>query len=162
MHPKDSQNSFQRYTGLNELDTLLEEQKEWIGKIVRSEDFRTAKYRIVMGHVAPHSHPDEFEHMVPRLRRMTAKFFRGAPAAYPIDLWIAGHTHRYQVSPAAPNWRFPLLVLGGGSKKKYEGAAFYCKADIKGLRIEVIDSEGQTHARFRLDTTTKTPVLIPG
>ena len=159
--PKDSKNSFQRYTGLNELDTLLEEQKEWLGKIVRSKAFKTAKYRIVMGHVAPHSHPDEFKHMVPRLRRMTAEFFRGNPAAYPIDVWIAGHTHRYQVSPAAPNWRFPLLVLGGGSKKHYEGAAFYCKVDEKGIRIEAIDTDGQTTAKFQLDTSAKTPVLLP-
>ncbi|MBE6372397.1 MAG: hypothetical protein E7055_10045 [Lentisphaerae bacterium] len=159
--PKDSKNSFQRYTGLNELDTLLEEQREWLETVVRSEDFRTAKYRIVMGHVAPHSLPDGFKHMVPRLRRMTAKFFRGDPTPYPIDLWIAGHTHLYQVSPAAPKWRFPMIVLGGGSKKYYEGAAFYFKVNAQGITFEVIDTAGKTHAEFRLSAAGKTPVLEP-
>ena len=48
------------------------------------------------------------------------------------------------------------------AEKNYEGAAFYCKADIQGFQIEVIDSVGQTIAQFRLETTGKIPVLIPG
>ena len=85
---------------------------------------------------------------------------RSTLAAYPIDQWIAGHTHLYQINPAAPNRRFPLIVLGGGSKKYYESAAFYCKVDSKGIRIEAIDSDGQTTAKFHLDTTDKIPVLV--
>ena len=91
----------------------------------------------------------------------TARFFRGDPSPYPIDLWIAGHTHLYQVSPAAPNWRFPMIVLGGGSKKYYQGAAFYFKVNARGITFEVIDTAGQTHARFRLAASGKPPVLEP-
>ena len=148
--PKDSTNSFQRYTGLNELDTLLAEQTAWLENVVKCDDFRNADYRLVFGHVAPHSQNDGFNHMIPRLRKMTGKLFRGAPAAYPVNLWFAGHTHKYQVSPAAKNWQFPVMVLGGGAKKSVEGAAVLVKVKNNKIYLESIDSDGKTRDKFEL------------
>lgn len=148
--PKDSTNSFQKYTGLNELDTLLEEQTKWLEEVVKSKDFAEADYRLVFAHVSPHSQPDGFNHMLPRLQKMTAKFFKGDPAKYPVDLWFAGHTHKYQALPADKAWQFPLIILGGGAKSMVNGAAMLVKVKNKQIFIESIDSNGKTRDKFEL------------
>ena len=148
--PKDSTNSFQKFTGLNELDTLLEEQTKWLEEVVKSKDFAEADYRLVFAHVAPHSQPDGFNHMLPRLQKMTARLFKGNPAKYPVDLWFAGHTHAYKVLPADKSWQFPLIILGGGAKSTPPGAAVLVKVKNKQLFIESIDSDGKTRDKLVL------------
>ena len=149
--PKNSTNSFQKYTGLNELDTLHEEQTAWLKEVVKSKEFAEAEYRIVFGHVAPHSQDDSFQHMIPRLRKMTKDIFRGNPAAYPVDLWFAGHTHAYKVTPAAANWQFPVIIPGGGARKAVNGAAIFVKVKNNKVFIESIDSDCKTRDKFILE-----------
>lgn len=148
--PPDSTNSFQRYTGLNELDTLLAEQTVWLEKVVKSDDFRNAGQRIVFAHIAPHSQKDEFDHILPRLHKMTENLFKGSPAAHPIQLWFAGHIHKYQAVAADNAWQFPVITLGGGAKKILSGAALYVEVKGKNIRISVINSDGSTLEEFTL------------
>ena len=148
--PKSSTNSFQRYTGLNELDTLLAEQTAWLKETVKSKEFSEADYRIVFGHIAPHSQRDGFRHMLPRLRKMTEEWFKGSPAKYPVDIWFAGHTHKYKVSAADKEWQFPVIVLGGGAKKDNIGAAVLVTVKNGRVFIECIDSDGKTRDKFEL------------
>ena len=159
--PKDSTNSFQKYTGLNELDTLLAEQTLWLQEVVKLPEFKQAACRIVFAHVAPHGQVDSFEHMVPRLQKMTAPLFKGAPAKYPIDLWFAGHTHAYKVVPADKNWQFPVLIPGGGARKSGDAAAVLVKVKDSKVYLETIHSNGKTNDRFVLNTQVKPAVLEP-
>ncbi len=149
--PPDSTNSFQKFTGLNELDTLLAEQTAWLDEVVKSKEFAEADYRIVFAHVSPHSQPDGFNHMLPRLQKMTARHFKGSPAKYPVDLWFAGHTHVYKALPADKSWQFPLIILGGGARSSVNGAAILVTLKDKKVFIESIDSNGKTRDKFVLE-----------
>ena len=147
--PKTSNNPYQRYTALNELDTLIEEQQQWLEKVVQSPEFAQAKYRIVLAHSAVHSHKDSFNYIVPRLQKMVSKFFKGNPARYPIHLWFAGHVHKYIAAPPAKDWQFPTLTVGGGSSQKpFPGAAFFVQVKKGRIYVEAIDSDGNTHDKF--------------
>ena len=157
--PKDSTNSFQKYTGLNELDTLLAEQTLWLQEVVKTPEFRNADCRIVFAHVAPHAQVDSFKHMIPRLQKMTAPLFKGSPAKYPVDLWFAGHTHVYKVAPADKNWQFPVLIPGGGARKAGDAAAVLVKVKNNTVYLETIHSNGTTNDRFVLNTKVKPAVL---
>ncbi|MBE6402722.1 MAG: metallophosphoesterase family protein [Lentisphaerae bacterium] len=148
--PKDSKNSFQKFTGLNELDTLLAEQTAWLKEVVKSKDFAEADYRMVFAHIAPHSQRDEFNHMLPRLRKMTRDVFKGNPAPYPVDLWFAGHTHVYKVTPADKEWNFPVIIPGGGARKFVNGVAVLVKVKNNQIFIETMDSDGKTRDKFEL------------
>lgn len=159
--PKDSTNSFQKYTGLNELDTLFSEQTLWLQEVVQTPDFRNADCRIVFAHVAPHGQVDTFKHMIPRLQKMTAPLFKGSPAKYPVDLWFAGHTHVYKVVQADKNWQFPVLIPGGGGRKSGDAAAVLVKIKNNTVYLETIHSNGKTNDRFVLNTKVIPAVLKP-
>lgn len=113
--PKYTANSHKCYMGLNQLDSLLEEQRKWLNEVVKTPDFQTAKFRIVIAHVAPHGQRDSFRHMVPRTQKMVENVFKNSK--YPIDLWLAGHTHVYKRVKAHPEWQFPVVVVGGGGPR---------------------------------------------
>ena len=149
--PPDSDNSFQRYAGLNELDTLLNEQTAWLQEAVKSEEFKNAAVRMVFAHIAPHSQSDEFNHMLPRLHKMTENLFKGSPAPYPVDLWFAGHIHKYQTAAADKEWQFPVITLGGGVKKSLPGAALYVEVKGKNVTVTAINSDGSTLEKFTLN-----------
>ncbi len=148
---KDSDNCYQCYTGLNELDTLLEEQTAWLKEVVKTKDFADSEYRLVFGHVAPHSQQDSFNHMLPRLRKMTEGLFKGNPAKYPIDLWFAGHIHRYQAIPGTDEWQFPVITLGGGAGKSFPGAAILVEIKNKKLYITAFDTNGEINDKFSME-----------
>ncbi|MBR2364758.1 MAG: metallophosphoesterase [Lentisphaeria bacterium] len=124
-HPKG------RYYSRHNLDRLfMDQEKEFIRKAVHSEKWYSARRRIVLAHGAPYSHHDKADTMFRYLQEMTDAFFSGKEPFSKVDLWLAGHTHRYTRSipqsrlltafcpPPAPqnngeNYIFPVLTVCG-------------------------------------------------
>lgn len=143
--PPGSKNPFQRYTGLNKLDTLLAEQRDFLEQAVKTPEFQTAEYRIVLAHIAPDC-PDKY--MSRRLDKMAKEFFGGSAPAHRIDLWFSGHTHKYLVQESLPEWPFTTITLGGGHKKSIIGNALYVQIAPGKITLDIINSDGTKHESF--------------
>ena len=139
---KNSRNPHIVYTGLNQLDTLLEEQRKWLQEVVKTPEYQTAKFRIAMAHVAPHGQKDSFRYMVPRTQKMVEAVFKNSK--YPLDLWLAGHTHVYKKIAAHPEWNFPVVVVGGGgpNAEKRPGLALFFDVQPGKITMKALNADG--------------------
>lgn len=133
--PKYTKNPHKIYMGLNQLDTLLEEQRIWLNEVVKTPEFQTAKFRVAVAHVAPHGQGDSFRHMVPRTQKMVGDVFKNGK--YPLDLWIAGHTHVYKRVKAHSEWQFPVVVVGGGGPRAEKRPGIALLFDIQPGKISM-------------------------
>lgn len=147
---KYSRNSHNVHMGLNYLDTLLEEQTAWLKEAVKSPEFQTAKFRIAIAHVAPHGQSDSFKHMVPRTQKMVQDVFKNSK--YPLDLWLAGHTHVYKRTPSHPEWNFPVIVVGGGgpNAEKRPGLALLFDVQPGKITMKALNADGSVCDTFEL------------
>jgi hypothetical protein len=75
-----------------DLKTLFRRQTAWLEKLRKSEAFRKAKYRVVLSHVEPQIEDGTIERYV---HAMTENLLSDTTPEGKIDLWIAGHIHRY-------------------------------------------------------------------
>ena len=143
--PAGSDNCHNVHMHLNDLDKLLEEQKLWLKEIVKTPDFQTAKFRVVFAHVAPHGQKDSFQHMVPRTRKMVRDVFKNSST--PIDLWVAGHTHKYDRTEVSKEWGFPVVVVGGGGPGagKKPGFALLFNVEPGKISMKALNSDGTVH-----------------
>lgn len=81
------------YTFFNHSEPYFKEQKEWLEKVVKSDAFKKAKFRIVLTHIATHGQPDAFPQK--RMREYFGKLLNGKSKDNRIHLMLAGHEHRY-------------------------------------------------------------------
>lgn len=147
---KEDTNCHQVHTHLNELDTLLEEQTAWLKEAVKTPEFQTADFRIAIAHVAPHGQPDSFKHMVPRTQKMVKDVFKNGK--YPLDLWIAGHTHIYDRVEANKQWQFPVVVVSGGGPGTEKRVGLALHFDIKPGKItmKALNIDGTVQDTFEI------------
>lgn len=125
------------YAGLTDYDTYRSEQAEWLKELIKTEEYRNARYRIVISHfpmVMPQSHKDErtwlgwadaIEKFLPILNNAE------------VDLLVSGHTHQYAYfEPGIDGNRFPVLV---------QGAYSAVRLDVKEgkIHLKVVDIEGK-------------------
>ena len=69
---------------------LMKEQRAWLEKAVKSPDFQTAKFRIVLLHS-----PMTEKYMGASEKILTGGLFTGENPPHKIHLWVCAHTHRY-------------------------------------------------------------------
>ena len=143
--PAGSDNCHNVHMHLNDLDNLLEEQKNWLKEIVKTPEFQSAKFRIVFAHVAPHGQKDSFRHMVPRTQKMVKDVFK--KSSTPIDLWVAGHTHKYDRTAVSKEWGFPVVVVGGGGPGagKKPGFALLFNVEPGRISMKALNTDGTVH-----------------
>jgi hypothetical protein len=147
---KNDPNCHQDHAYLNELDTLLEEQTVWLKEAVKTPEFQTADFRVVFAHVAPHGQKDSFNYMLPRTQKMVRDVFKNGK--YPLDLWIAGHTHVYKRVEAHPQWQFPVVVVSGGGPKTERRPGIALHFDVKPGKIvmKALNIDGTVQDTFEL------------
>lgn len=81
----------------------LEEEKKWLENVVNSNEFKSAKTRIVFGHIQPN--PNGWYGS-----RMVAEKFVPILNKAGIDLMLCGHIHKYKFYPiGSTNAQFPVL-----------------------------------------------------
>lgn len=131
---EDKPDSDIEYSGLSQFDAYRSEQREWLKKEIRSESFRTAKYRLVIVHIPP---VDSDWHGTLEVRE---KFLPGLNKAG-ITAMFCGHTHRYNYLEPGSLHDFPILINAPNT-------ALEIKADATGMTVVRKDTAGKELNRF--------------
>ncbi len=112
-------------------DQFRREEAEWLKKVVESEECKSAKYRVVLMHMAPiggknmwHGPRYSGECFLPILNKAN------------ITVMLGGHTHRYSYNkPETTGANFPILVNA-------HNTALKANIDSDCIKIDVIDMSG--------------------
>lgn len=129
------------YAGLTDYDAYRTEQAEWLKKLVKTEEYKKAKYRIVLSHfpmVMGQEWKDEKEWY--GWEDAIRKFLPILNDA-DVDLLVSGHTHRFFFHDRNTDGNtFPVLEQG------YDSAARLELHDGK-VHFKVIDKDGKVLKR---------------
>jgi len=113
---------------MNVPEPFWTEQKQWLEKAVADEEFKSARYRVVLAHGTPFG--DASKELPEPLRKLIDPLFAGEDPAVKVDLWVGGHLHvpmrsvpgKNQFYSRIPlkaqaqvgsNYHFPIVLLGG-------------------------------------------------
>ena len=129
---EDKPNDHIEYYGTADYDTHRQEEAAWLQGVVESEEYKSAKYRIVFIHMPIiggkklwHGPSHASECFLPILNKAN------------VTVLLAGHTHRYAYhAPNTTDATFPILVNAHDNALK----AKICK---DGVMIEAVDMEGK-------------------
>ncbi len=132
---EDKPDSSIEYSGTAFFDEYREQEAAWLKKVVESDDFRNASYRIVITHVPP---VQDTWHGPLHAKKLFLPILNKAG----IDLMLCGHLHRYVYNePGTDGAEFPILV---NSNKHTVNV----KADRESLLLTVNDREGKEFKRY--------------
>ena len=133
---EDKSDQHSVYAGLTDFDSYRTEQAEWLKKLVKTKEYRKAKYRIVISHF-PLVVDERF-----KLEKIWEGWYDASAKFLPIlnkakvDLLVSGHTHRFLYHDISKSNNFPILE---------QGAICATRLDIANgrIKIKVIDYEGK-------------------
>lgn len=132
---EDKPDDTQVYAGLTDFDAYRTEQAKWLAQLVETEEFKTARYRIVISH---YPMVDIFpeEELTHGINDLKAKMLPIMNKAH-IDLMVSGHTHEFAFHEKnkAGN-AFPVIVGSNRSATRLD------LSDGK-IRVKVVDTSGK-------------------
>ena len=126
------------YAGLTDYNAYRSEQLEWLKALVKTKEYKKAKYRIVISH---------FPMVMDQTVKAENMWFGWADAIQKflpvlnkanVDLLVSGHTHRFCYHDSGEEGNiFPILEQGGMCATRL---------DVKDgkIRLQVIDTNGRT------------------
>lgn len=134
---EDKPDSDMEYSGLAHFDQYRAEQAEWLKGVVESETFRSAPVKIVFCHIPPET---KGWHGAAEIHRLFVPILNKAG----IDLWIAGHIHKYRLTePGENGCNFPVLCNPN-----------VCRLDAtvtaKGVDIKIVDTKSTTLHTYQI------------
>lgn len=127
---EDKEDAHQYYNGLVDFQNYRKEQAVWLARDLASEACRNARFRIVISHIPPRGAKgfavqdvcDRFEPLINKAR---------------VDLWLSGHTHRFQrLDPVAGQNAYPLVIGTTDTVTRIDVAR-------TGLTVSVIRQNGE-------------------
>ncbi len=120
------------YAGANVYDEYRTEQAEWIKKVVNSEEYKKAKYHVVICHVPPAPQKDAW-HGDKEIKNKFVPILNDAN----VDVMLCAHYHRFAYHPNLDGVNFPVIVNSNNS---------YITGETNSgkLSIEVVDSKGKS------------------
>lgn len=132
---EDKPDSDLEYYGLTMYDEYRDEQVAWLGKVLQSEEFLTAPFKVVTCHMPPFGgwHGD-FE--------VASKFIPVLEAAG-VDIMLSGHLHKYVRKDKGEAAAFPVIVNSNDTVLKA-----VVSQDV--MQVEVLDEEGKTVDKFEI------------
>lgn len=90
----------------DQYNAYLQEQADWVRELKKTDDWKTAKFRVVMAHVAPVA--NQGKHLEP----YWLDLFQDATPEGRIHIFLSGHMHRYyRINPGTKH-----ITLSNGSK----------------------------------------------
>lgn len=101
---EDKEDSHEYYNGLVDFQNYRKEEAVWLKEDLESDACRKARFRIVISHIPPRGGKgfaiqDVCENFEPLINKAG------------VDLWLSGHTHRFQrLDPAAGQNNYPLII----------------------------------------------------
>jgi len=127
---EDKEDSHEYYNGLVDFERYRKEQAEWLKADLASDACRNARFRIVFSHIPPRG-AEGFS--IEDVRRN----FEPPVNEAGIDLWLSGHTHKYQrVDPAPGQNTYPLIIGSTDTITRVE-------VSKDNLRVTVVRLNGQ-------------------
>lgn len=101
---EDKPDSDIRFYGLSLTDQLREEQAEWLNKIIETDDFKEAAYKIVILHIPPISNG---WYGAQEINRLFVPILNKAN----IDVMLSGHEHKIRVIDKGKQGNnFPVII----------------------------------------------------
>ncbi len=152
-------------------ENYMRQQAEWLSEIVKTPEFTTAKFRIVLCHSAPFGHNGEY--MRNAIRKIIDPHFGGENPKHRIHLWLSGHIHVYrrtipgtnEIKALAPikskssvdgkNYRFPVVAIDGPRGGGHEISGLIVKVGSDEIDVESIDINNNTFDHFSVDKDGK-------
>lgn len=141
---------------------MVKNQRQWVEKLVKSDDYKNAKFRIVMSHIAPQL---EKSQVIDEIRAIAEPIMNDS-----IHLWLAGHCHyywrmfknsdtlyarqRYKRVPAFNIAKFNWITLDGPKGASTFPDFSYAAINItdKNINVKVVDQNGSLMDSFSIDT----------
>ncbi len=126
---EDKPDSDMEYSDIANFDSYRDEQAAWLKEALKSEDFLSAPYKIVIGHIPPiggwHGNLEVAQKFIPILN------------AAGVQLMIAAHLHRsVKKLPGKEGAQFPILVNSNNSILKV-------KVDSNKMNVDMYDLQGK-------------------
>lgn len=169
------------YCKYNLDDVFIKAEKDFLAAAVTTPEWTGARRRIVLAHAAPYSHYDSCMYMTYMLQDMTDPFFEGNPPKSSLNLWLAGHTHRYSRSipgtntiavlpnPCTPckggtTYSYPVLTVGGPEgSQQYQATAFRIDIDSSKITATAYAEEGTCFEKvvYHDDGTARELLSLP-
>lgn len=155
------------YTGNNvEEKAFFDEQRDWFQNLLKTPDFKNAKYRIMLCHSAIFSHSQPY--MSNYLKHVCGDLLTKKYPENKIHLWVTGHTHNYvrtipgnnnQVVAFTPprhpiisgkDYDFPIITLDGPNGGGVDNSLLYVKVTADKLIIESKDETGRLFDKLEI------------
>lgn len=146
---EDKVDSHEEYYGMAAFYKYREEMAEWLKKVIKSEEFLTAKYRIVICHfpiLVGNKRNDEFDGQ-PQLSSLILPLLKQCD----IDLYVSGHYHPATYQHFGENYngqgnKFEEYIIGGHTGMRLDIAD-------GNIRLKIADHQGNV----LLDKVVKDP-----
>ena len=108
---------------------------EWLKEVVKSEEFKSAPFKVVTCHIPPFGgwfgDCEVAEKFMPVLEEAG------------VDIMLCGHLHRYEHKKAGECGSFPVIVNSNDTVLKAE-------VDEHRINIQVLDMNGKTVDKFEI------------
>lgn len=132
---EDKEDTHPVYAGIVNFDQYRIEQAEKLKQIVKTPAFQKAKFRVVMMHI-PHYYSGDW-HGPMECRKHFSPIFEASK----IDLFLAGHTHRFGIhQPVAGQHSYPIVI--GGGPKDGNRTLIRVNATQKDLKLVMLKDDG--------------------
>ena len=131
---EDKPDSDIEYSGITDYDRYRTEQAQWLAQAVQSDDFKQAKYKIVIAHMPPlpdknlwHGQMEVLEKFVPILNQAG------------VDVMLSGHLHRYFNNKPTDKVKFPVIDNAHKTVIKAVAESNQLVLEVKDLQGKPVD-----------------------
>ena len=124
------------YSGITAYDDYRTEQAQWLAQAVKSDEWRQAKWRVVIAHMPPRPAKDMWHGQEEVLRKFVPILNEAGT-----DVMLCGHLHRHIMCPADQEVHFPVIVnsLNHVISGRTEGGT---------MHLDMYDTDGKVVEKF--------------
>jgi len=162
------------YTNKNRTPELMEEQKAWLKKLVKSPEFSEARYRIVFVHIPPYGGGEKYG--AKNVQSLFDAFDKNK-----IHLVMSGHEHYYvrglpgskELSFYRPekkyvnsSWRqsgekfdYPVILQDGPGYGGAEASASLVTLSSRGIEVKTVVPDGKVIDHLQIDPFGKIRII---
>ena len=159
---EDKPDSDIEYSGITDYDGYRTDQVEWMKELYKNEDFKQAKFKVVIAHMPPsadlniwHGQKDVLKKFVPILNELG------------VDLMLCGHLHRNKYEEPSAGIKFPVLVNSNNSVVSVETNGDQMNLEVLDLDGKVVIKKSYTakesssfNATLRISAITLTEIRV--